>query len=125
MSWRDAPLYVEAFDLARWVAERAGKWQHPPMAELATRSACDLLATVALALTFPRARHQHPGQADAGIVRLRMLLRLAQSLGLLSGGGLRYAAGRLQAIGRMVGGWRKRLRRREDCRTGGDRIAEA
>ena len=111
MSWRDAPLYVEAFDLTRWVTERAGSWEHEPLARLATGSACELVSSVSLALTFPATRARHLEGADEGIVRLRTLLRIARAQGLLSGGALRFAAGRLEAIGRMVGGWRKRLDR--------------
>ncbi len=113
MSWRDAPLYVEAFDLTRWVTERTTTWQHQHLAQLVTSSACELVTAVSLALTFPETRTAHLEQADAGIVRLRTLLRLAQGLGLVSKGGLRYTTGRLEAIGRMVGGWRKRIRKRQ------------
>lgn len=111
MSWRDAPLYTEAFDLSRWVMERTGSWPHEPLARLATRSACNLVTAVSLALTFPQGREQHLERADVGIVELRTLLRLAQSLALVSRGGLRFATARLATIGRMVGGWRKRMRK--------------
>ncbi len=116
MSWRDAPLYVEAHDLARWVLERAASW--PPerdrlLAPPLAAAACDLVTEVALALTFPHSRARHLERADHAIVRVRTLLRLARDLALISAGGLRFAAGRLQVIGRMVGGWRKRVERRD------------
>lgn len=116
MSWHEAPLYVDAHDLASWVIERANAW--PPererhLASLVVGAACDLVTAVSLALTFPATRTRHLEAADYLIVRLRTLLRLAQSLKLLSPGGLRYAAGRLQEIGRMVGGWRKRVAKRQ------------
>jgi hypothetical protein len=38
---------------------------------------------------------------------LRYLLRLSGDLGLLSGDSREFAAGKLEEIGRMVGGWRK------------------
>ena len=112
MSWRDATVYVEAHDLARWVLERTNSW--PPTSDRhlggpVAGAACDLLEEVSLALTFPRSRSLHLEAADEAIVRLRVLLRLAQSLALVSGGGLRFAAARLRKIGRMVGGWRKRI----------------
>ncbi len=112
MSWRDAPLYVEAHDLARWIVERTNAWasrDERHLAPLVTRDACDLLSAVSLALTFPATRATHLEEADHGIVRLRVLLRLAQGLGLLSTGGLRFASGRLSVMGRMIGGWRKRV----------------
>ncbi len=113
MSWRDAPLYVEAHDLARWTLERTNAWASRDdrhLAPLVAGGACDLLTAVSLALTFPATRAIHLEEADHGIVRLRVLLRVARGLGLLSAGGLRFASGRLTAMGRMVGGWRKRAR---------------
>ncbi len=112
MSWRDAPLYVEAHDLARWTVERTNRWasrEDRHLAPLVAAGACDLLTAVSLALTFPATRAIHLEEADHGIVRLRVLLRVARGLGLLSAGGLRFASGRLSAMGRMVGGWRKRV----------------
>lgn len=112
MIWRDAPLYVETHDLARWVSERAEGWAergHPALAAKAIGESCAILDAVALALTFPATRPSDLEQADRSIVRLRVLLRLAKDLGCLSAGGLRFACGRLQATGRMIGGWRKRI----------------
>ncbi len=109
MSWRDAPLYVEAFDLASWTMERTQQWPHGNLARLVTLSASELVISVSLALTFPANRGRHLEEADEGIVRLRTQLRLAHALGLLSRRGLRFSAGRLGVIGRMIGGWRKRL----------------
>ena len=111
MSWRNAPLYVEVHDLAVWTMDRTGTWRDRNAATLAERVAgavCDLVTSVALGLTFPATRGRHLEAADEAIVRLRTLLRLAEALGLLSPRGLRFAAGRLQAAGRMLGGWRKR-----------------
>ncbi len=112
MSWRDAPLYVKAHELARWVVEhatRSSPEDRHPLAGPVTRSACDLLAGVSQALTFPDSRARRLAEADDAIVRLRVRLRLARDLGLVSPRGLRIAAGRLQAVGRMVGRWRKRV----------------
>ena len=122
MSWRDAPLYVEAHDLASWVLRKAA-WKEPEGQQLAPRVAAvafDLVAEVSLALTFPHRRAAHLERADEAIVRLRTGLRLARELELLSGRGLRFACERLRIIGRMVGGWRKRV---ETQRLDGSEIA--
>jgi len=112
MSWRDAPLYVEAYDLARWLLERTEAWQAgSSMRSRLSDAGCDLVEAVSLALTFPLQRAGHLDRADAAIVRVRVLLRLACDLGLVSAGSLRFASGRLRVIGRMVGGWRKRVER--------------
>ncbi len=119
MSWRDAPLYVEAMDLSCWVVERAGSWEHVLLADRATGAAVELVSSVSLALTFPATRELHLAATDEGIVRLRTVLRVARNLGLVSRGGLRDAAERLAKIGRMVGGWRKRREKRCRASTGG------
>ncbi len=114
MSWRDAPLYIEAHDLASMVHERVERWRPTAAAALADglcRASQDLLVAVSLALTFPLRRSEHLRVADEAVVRTRVLLRLALDGGLISPGWNRQAAGRLLGIGRMIGGWRKRCAR--------------
>ena len=119
MSWRDAPLYVEAFDLSGWVIERARTWELEPLGRRAIEESVELVSSVSLALTFPSARRRHLARTDEGIVRLRTVLRIAENAGLLSRRRLRFAAERLGVIGRMVGGWRKRVQKRRKAGGGG------
>lgn len=117
MSWRGAPVYVAAQDLATWVTLRAESWPGPTGWQLALRStteALDLVQALALALTFPDQRSASQQRADQAIVRLRETLRLATATGLLSHRQLRYACSRLAEIGRMLGGWRKQTDRARD-----------
>ena len=114
MSWRDAPVYVEAHDLARWITERALCWDAAARGALGDRlchAATDLLTSVSLSLTFPDRRADTLRDADEATQELRALMRLARELGLVSPGGQRFVAGRLLIIGRMLGGWRKRVAR--------------
>lgn len=114
MSEHHAPIYVAAHDLARWILERIEAWPHErggTLRQPLSETACQLLTAVSLAMTFPRKRVDHLRSADETVVRLRMLLRLAGDLALLSPGGLRHAQGKLLAIGRMLGGWQKQLQR--------------
>jgi hypothetical protein len=112
MSWREAPLYIEVHDLARRVLEWTPSWPDrgdPGLAATTRETALHLVDAVSLALTFPDDRPAHLAAADATIVRLRMRLRLANDLGLLSTGALRLAESHLLRAGRIVGGWRRRL----------------
>ena len=112
MSWRDAPLHVEATSLCQDVLTRSSSWAGPGAAPLAAPCAEAALAlgeAVALALTFPEGRAAQLQAADEAVVRLRERLRLAGALGLLSPGALRQLTGPPSAIGRMIGGWRRRL----------------
>jgi hypothetical protein len=123
MSWQAAPVYVRAHDLARWMHEHGGLWREPAAAGVAaalTAGARDLVRALALALTFPGERAAQQQQADEAVVTLRVLLRLARDLGLLSASAHRYAAGEVDAIGRMLGGWRRHTPRRRAGRGTGE-----
>lgn len=113
MSWRDAPLYVEALALTDDLHARLEGWTPAQMALLGgavAERARDLLDAVSLALTFPDERARELRRTDKAIVRLRLALRLATRRGWLSEGGARVLHGRLNACGRMTGGWRRRVR---------------
>lgn len=111
MSWRAAPLYVVCHDVATWTLGRTGRWpERGRSVGLAVDAAVlELLEQVALALTFPATRQQHLRQADEALARLRVVLRLARDLDLLSPSGLRHVSSDLRTAGRMLGGWRKRV----------------
>ena len=118
--WSQAPLYVQSFDLARWLAEKAEDRRGGPHAALlaqASTAAAELLLAIGLALTFPSLRVRNLERADEQVVRARLLLRLACELGALSPGGLRHASNELDEIGRMIGGWRRSVRRRRGRRS--------
>ncbi len=84
MSWRDAPLYVEANDLAVWLMARLSKGSIPAsrLRRRIEEAACELPSRVSLALTFPATRKHQLRRTDETIVRLRSDLRLANSSGL-------------------------------------------
>lgn len=108
-----APLHPHAHDLAVWLHERAAtaKPEHAATglpADVA-REARLLLGHVGVALTFPARRLESLAEADACAVRLRMWLRLGESIGWLSEGGRRHAVDAVDAIGRMLGGWQRTL----------------
>ena len=119
MSWQRAPLYVRAHDLARWLMERAAGWRNPPERDLGralNAQGLELSSSISLALTFPATRADHQERADESVVRIRSILRLARDLGVLSPRQLRYAGAELDAIGRMLGGWRRSTRARARVR---------
>lgn len=114
MSRREAPLHVRSEALAVWVLQHVGGWPAPMNTVLgrpAMEAATELVVAVSMALTFPRERPRWLAEVDRQLVRLRVLMRLARSAGLLRENSLRYAAEELRDIGRMTGGWRKRVER--------------
>ncbi len=107
MSWRDAPPYVETFDIAAWLLPRSDAWQEG-LRWPTQRATTDLVCAVGRALTFVDSRQAHLEAADSAAQDLRILLRLARELGALDARRHRYISGRLNVAGRMLGGWRKR-----------------
>lgn len=115
MSRQDAPLYIRSYDLACDLHRRVLSWPEATRAlvgEPLASEARALVCAVALALAFPDQRAEHQRIADASLLRLRVQLRLAAALNLLTEGGADAAHDELTALGRMLGGWRKRELRR-------------
>jgi hypothetical protein len=114
-----APIYVRAYDLCVYVTARAvAAGRHEHLLHAATLGAQELLSGVALALTFPERRATHLIHADEWVVRVRLSLRLARACGVLAPASARHAHTLLDAVGRMIGGWRRKAAPRLSTRTG-------
>jgi hypothetical protein len=127
MSWKHAPLYVLAHDLARWLEERAAQSGDPArerLLKVLSEDSRELLVAVSLALTFPADREAHLRAADERVVRLRVILRLAADGRALAPPQARFASAALDRIGRMIGGWRRTGRRRRAHRSSGAPIID-
>lgn len=77
MSWRDAPLYVRATDLAQDLARRVDARPEDPYPVLRARIATEalaLLCAITSALSFPATRAGHLEQADGHAASLRVLV---------------------------------------------------
>lgn len=112
MSWRDAPLYVEAHALAVDQLARLPRWRelgHLDLASACARHALALVDAVGRALTFPAERDAALVDADHAVLGLRLAQRVALDLALLSPGAHRALVERGLRCGRMIGGWRRRL----------------
>lgn len=112
---REAPLYVLAFEVALWLEQHgqsarersddisgAAAWQR--MADHGR----ELLFAVADALTFRAGRARELHRADRAALRLRVEARLAVTLGVVQPRQHAWLIERVDAIGRMLGGWKKR-----------------
>ncbi len=110
---RQAPLYVDAHDLCVWLEDRLGVGSETRAVVTQTLSTAHaLLTSIATALAFPDTRHRDVREADAAATRLRVLLRVVRDVGLIATSSHRHAQSRIDKIGRMLGGWRRHLRRR-------------
>ena len=104
---RHAPVFVDTFDLCQWLLGRLATDRRPLALALA-RTALALLEAVTLAVK-DRRREERIEWADERLQVLRVQLRLAGELALLSESQMLFALEMADRIGRQLGGWWKSL----------------
>lgn len=117
MTGLTAPLFVQAYDLSLYVLERTAAFPKQQRFVLARRvedAALDLLEHVALALQSERQRRARVEAADQALTRLRLAWRLARDRNHLCERRYAHAATQIDEIGRMLGGYLKKLERQPD-----------
>ena len=113
MKTDEAPLYIHAYDLAKWLIRRGQRFPKSQRFVLALRiqnCALDLLDDVVLALVERDGRSARLHAADRSLTRLRLYLRLAHDLELLSDRQRDDSSRATGELGRMLGGWLRQLR---------------
>ncbi|MBN2494268.1 MAG: diversity-generating retroelement protein Avd [Deltaproteobacteria bacterium] len=111
MSDPSAPLFTRTYDLVLWLSERTESFPRSQRFGLAARimaQAHGALESITLALRgFDR--EDNVERADAALALLWVYLRLACDRKLVRRRQLGFAIERIEELGRMVGGWKKRL----------------
>lgn len=104
-----AVVVQQAYDLTLWLVRKVEKFPRSFRFSVGDRviaRSLDLLEALVEA-AYSADKRGLLDRANRSVSGLRYLLRLAVDLKLLSGDSQEFAAGRLEEIGRMVGGWRK------------------
>ncbi|MBI4878642.1 MAG: four helix bundle protein [Planctomycetes bacterium] len=112
MSDLQAPLFVRSYDVAREILERTAHFprqQRFVLARRAEEAALDLVENVALALQSKAGRIDRVVAADLALTRLRLAWRLARDRRHVNERGFQHVALQLGEIGRMLGGWQRKL----------------
>lgn len=107
----EAPLYVDAYDLALEVIRRTERFPKSQRFVLGLRmqqAALDLLESITLALHDRQGRLARLEAAEAALTRLRLGSRLARDLELLGDKVAVALGGRYERVGRQLGGWWRR-----------------
>lgn len=106
----DSPILVKTHDFLLWLIPQTLKFPKSQRFVLAQRLQGSALAFYELLI---RARKVRPNRsllvdADVELEEVRLYLRLAHELRLLSGGQYEHASRSVVEIGRLLGGWMKR-----------------
>lgn len=107
----ESPIFVRLYDLLLWLMpaiERFPRSQRPGLGRAVQEAAFDLqrYLTAASMSSDPQPLLQ---QADVELALLRARLRLCYDLQLLSLGQYEHVGRQVAEIGRLLGGWHKRI----------------
>lgn len=110
---QESPIFTRTYDLLRWLVPVTVKFprqQRFVLAEVLQKTALEFQERlIEASLGAQRGRSLH--EADVALTKLRLYLRLARDLGLLGDAQHVHVARMVDEIGRLLGGWRKSLRR--------------
>jgi hypothetical protein len=109
MSPNELPVIQRTYDLLKWTSERVARFPRAYRESLGALilSRLNELFDVLLEAKYTRARGALLDRANVLIVHLRFRVRLAFDLRCLRATSSGFAACELDALGRMIGGWRK------------------
>lgn len=104
-------LFQHAYDLAIWYSERMERFPKAYRFTLADRIQEGLLVLVERIQDTVLGKHRKEslGQAQNIVDRLRLWNRMAKDLRCLDTKQYAFAAERIEAIGKQIGGWRRSL----------------
>jgi hypothetical protein len=109
-----SPIYSRTYDLLLWLLPQATRFPRAHrfgLGERVVRLALDFQETlIAAGLQSGDGRLALLQQADTQLAQLRHFIRLCKDLKILSLGQYEHVAGMLVEIGRLLGGWQKKVR---------------
>lgn len=113
-----AVITLQMEELTLWVIERVAKFPRAHKFTVGDRlvEACLDITTALIDATYlphrSRDKLARLRGASRGLTRARVLVRMAQRLGLLSSSQRDFFSRRSDDVGRMIGGWTRHLRSR-------------
>ena len=107
----ELPAFQKAYDLAKEILTRTGKFPRDYKFTLGDRLAILALQTLDLITraTYAKEKREYLDSANLNLERLRVLLRLSHDLGPLSIKGYEHVMVLINELGSQIGGWRKSL----------------
>jgi four helix bundle protein len=110
---RQSPIFARTYDFLLWLIPRTTKFpreQRFVLAKAAQEAALGFQeALIEAALCGEPERHHALARADVSLAKVRFYLRLCQDLTLINPRQYRHVAEMVTEIGRLLGGWRKKV----------------
>ncbi len=107
----DSPAFARCDELVLWVLRATVRYPRHYRASLgkATQEAVLALQRHLVAAARRRDKRSALQAADEALHELRLLLRQGHALGLMTMGQYEHVARLVDEVGRLIGGWRKKL----------------
>lgn len=119
MSRAQSPIFVRTYDLLKWLLQATAKFPRSQRFVLARSVQSTVLQFQELLIEAglwdkedPDTALERLKRADLLLVKLRFYLRLCHDLALLSDGQYAHVASMVDEVGRLLGGWVKKVRPR-------------
>lgn len=106
-----SPLFVKSYDFILWLIPLTLKFpksQRFLLAECVGTLALDFYDLILSATMEPAQQQRRLDEADRMLTKLRLYVRLSFDLHCISIGQYEHAAGRMDEIGRLLGGWKRK-----------------
>ncbi|MGE0681975.1 MAG: diversity-generating retroelement protein Avd [Candidatus Binatia bacterium] len=118
---KESPIFLKSFETLEWILQRTQKFPKPQRFVMAKRIEEAALDFHDHLIGASKAREKMPmlAGADFHLERLKVYNRLAVKLKLLSFAQYEYLAKELDALGKLLGGWRRSLQRSSVSDDGG------
>ncbi len=107
-----SPLFVKTYDFLLWLIPLTLKFPKAHRFLLAERlgeMALDFYDLVLEAAMEPSEAMEKLDQADRMLAKIRLYVRLSHDLQCISVGQYEHAAKQIDEIGRLIGGWKKKI----------------
>ena len=110
---RQSPIFVKYYDLMQWLIPETLNFPKSQRGVLARQLQQELFCTYALLVDAGKADDPAPilVEVDKGLTRLRTYLQLCRDLRLLSIDKYEHVFRLVSEVGRLLGGWMKRVGR--------------
>jgi hypothetical protein len=107
-----SPIFVKTYDFLLWLIPLTLKFpksQRFLLAERLSKMALDFYDLIVEAVLEPEQQTERLDAADKLLTKIRLYVRLSHDLRCISPGQLEHAARLMDEIGRLIGGWKRKL----------------
>ena len=106
-----SPLFVKTYEFLLWLIPLTLKFpkaQRFLLAERLSGMALDFYDLIIAAVQQPQGQAQKLDEADRLLTQIRLYVRLSHDLECLSLGQFEHAARKMDELGRLIGGWKRK-----------------